>query len=108
MTTVTKAIIKFNPMRNIKILGIGSSKYRQLTYNLFVVINELGIEAEVEQFNEIEDFIRFSIVKIPTLIIDGEVIAKGSVPNIDELTAFFKEEHYKQEISNLEKINKVA
>ncbi len=76
-------------MRNIKVLGIGSSKYKQLTHNLFEVINELDIEAEVEHYEEIDDFLRFNIVEIPTLMIDGEVFSKGRVPNVEELKFFF-------------------
>ena len=72
-------------MKDIKVLGIGSSKYKQLTYNLFAVINELKIEAKVEQYEEIDDFIRFNIVEIPTLMIDGEIVSKGRVPNVEEL-----------------------
>ena len=73
---------------NIKVLGIGSSKYQQLTHNLFTVIKELDIDAEIEQYGEIEDFIRFNIIEIPTIIIDGKVIAKGKILNIDTLKSF--------------------
>lgn len=73
---------------NIKILGIGSSKYQQLTHNLFMVIQELGINVEIEQYGEVDDFIRFNIVKIPSLIIDGKVISKDQVPNITTLKSF--------------------
>lgn len=76
-------------MRNIKILGIGSSKYKKLTHNLFIVIKELNIDAEIEQYEEIDDFLRFNIVEIPALMIDGKIVAKGRVPNIEELRVFF-------------------
>lgn len=91
MMNVTKIVIKDKAMRNVKVLGIGSSKYKELTSNLFTVIEELNIDAEVEQFNEVEDFIRFNLVKIPTLIIDGQIISKGSVLNIEELKTLFNQ-----------------
>lgn len=72
-------------MRNIKVLGIGSSKYKELTNNLFTVIKELDINAEIEQYEEIDDFLRFNIVAIPTLMVDGKVVSKGRVPNVEEL-----------------------
>ncbi len=72
-------------MLNIKVLGIGSLKYRELTQNLLTAIHELNIEAEVEKFEEVEDFLRFNIVEIPTLMINGQIISKGSVPNTEEL-----------------------
>ena len=51
MMNVTKIVIKHKAMRNIKVLGIGSSKYRELTSNLFIVIEELNIEIKGVQFS---------------------------------------------------------
>lgn len=77
-------------MRNIKILGIGSSKYRELVSNLAKAIKELNLEVEVEQFEEVEDFIRFNIVEIPTLMIDNQIVVKGSVPDVEALKAILQ------------------
>jgi small redox-active disulfide protein 2 len=78
-------MIKQKIMRNIKILGIGSSKYRELVRNLTKAIKELNLEVEVEQFEEVEDFFRFNIVKIPALMIDNQIVIKGYVPSVEEL-----------------------
>ena len=72
-------------MKNIKILGIGSSKYKKLTHNLLVVIKELDINVEIEHYEEIDDFLRFNIVEIPTLMIDNKIVSKGRVPKVEEL-----------------------
>ena len=77
-------------MRNIKILGIGSSNYKELVSNLTKAIKELNLEVEVEQFEEVEDFIRFNIVEIPTLIIDNQIVVKGSVPDVEALKAILQ------------------
>lgn len=75
---------------NIKVLGIGSSKYKELTRNLFTVIEELQIDVEVEQYEEIDDFIRFNVVEIPTLMIDDKIVSKGRVPDVEELKVIFE------------------
>ena len=90
MTNITFKTMETKKVRNIKVLGIGSSKYRQLTYNLFTVIEELDLEAKVEQFQEVDDFLRFNIVEIPSLMVDGEIIVKGYVPNMEELKTFLQ------------------
>ncbi len=72
-------------MRKIKILGIGSAKYKQLTDNVLTAIKELNIEAEVEQLQEVEDFIRYNIVEIPSIIIDGKIQSVRKVPEVQEL-----------------------
>lgn len=74
-------------MRNIKVLGIGSSKYRILMNNLRKAVQELGIDVEIEKIDNVEDFIRFNIVEIPALMIDDQLIAKGYAPNVEELKA---------------------
>tara|TARA_B110000285_G_C15124389_1_gene619236 strand:- start:1495 stop:1695 length:201 start_codon:yes stop_codon:yes gene_type:complete len=53
------------------------------------VVKELNIEVEVEKFEEIEDFIHFSIVKIPTLMINNEVVIEGYAPTAEELKRIF-------------------
>ncbi|MFT6150433.1 MAG: galactitol-specific phosphotransferase system IIB component [Saprospiraceae bacterium] len=84
-----RRLINNKIMRDIKILGIGSSKYRMLLNNLTEVVKELNIEVEVEKFEEIEDFIHFSIVKIPTLMINNEVVIEGYAPTAEELKRVF-------------------
>ncbi|NJN76921.1 MAG: thioredoxin family protein [Saprospiraceae bacterium] len=72
-------------MQNIKILGIGSLKYRQLLENLNNAIIELKMDATVERFEEVEDFLRFNIVEIPTLMINDKVVVRGYAPDVEEL-----------------------
>lgn len=84
-------------MQNIKILGIGSSKYRQLLDNLNKAIKELKIEATVERFEEVEDFLRFNIVEIPALMIDDKIVLRGHVADIEALKSILQhhiEVHY--------------
>lgn len=84
-------------MRNIKILGIGSFKYRQLLKNLYKAIEELEMDVTVERFEEVEDFLRFNIAEIPALMIDDEVVLKGYTADIEELKSILQhhiEVHY--------------
>lgn len=84
-------------MQNIKILGIGSSKYRQLLENLNKAIKELKIEVTVERFEEVEDFLRFNIVEIPALMIDDKIVLRGYAADVEELKSILQhniEVHY--------------
>lgn len=64
-------------MLNIKVLGIGGTKYFDLVKNLNRAIQKLDFEVEVEFLKEVEDFIKYEILEIPALVIDEVVIAKG-------------------------------
>ena len=64
-------------MLNIKVLGIGGTKYFDLVKNLNRAIQKLDFEVQIEFLKEVEDFIKYEILEIPALVIDEIVIAKG-------------------------------
>lgn len=70
---------------HIKVLGIGSLKYYKLLDNLHKALENLQLKAEIERLEEVEDFINYNILEIPTLMLDGQVVAKGRVPEVEEL-----------------------
>jgi hypothetical protein len=77
-------------MQSIKVLGIGSLKYRLLLENLDKAIKELKIDIVVERFEEVEDFLRFNIVEIPALMIDDKIVMRGYAAGIEELKSILQ------------------
>jgi len=73
----------------LQILGTGCPKCVKLTENVKAVIDELGIEAEVEKVTDIQKIMSFGVMMTPTLAIDGEVKIVGKVATIDEIKALF-------------------
>jgi small redox-active disulfide protein 2 len=73
---------------NIKILGPGCARCQQLEKTTREVVKELGVDVEVEEVKDINKIMEYPILTTPGLVIDGQVVCSGRVPNKAELTQF--------------------
>lgn len=72
-------------MLNIKVLGIGGTKYFNLVENLNEAIKQLDFKVQIEYLREVEDFIKYEILEIPTLIINESIITKEHNLTVKEI-----------------------
>ena len=72
----------------IKILGTGCPKCKQLERNTLEAVSSLGIEANVEKVEDIMDIMAFGIARTPGLVIDGKVVMSGRVADSKEIEGF--------------------
>ena len=71
---------------NIKILGTGCAKCHSLAKTVKDVVNELQVDAEVEEVKDMKKILEYSILMTPGLVIDEKVVSSGKVPGKAELT----------------------
>jgi small redox-active disulfide protein 2 len=69
----------------IQILGTGCPKCKALAANAEKAVRELGLNVEVEKVTGIQDILKFEILMMPGLVIDGQLKAAGRVPSADEI-----------------------
>ena len=69
----------------IQILGTGCPRCKALASNVETAVAELGVNAEIEKVTGIQDILKFEILMMPGLVIDGKVRAAGRVPSADEI-----------------------
>jgi small redox-active disulfide protein 2 len=74
---------------HIKILGTGCPNCKKLEANTRQVLEELKIEAEVEKITDIAEIMRYGVMSLPALVIDGEVKLSGRIPDEEELRNLF-------------------
>jgi small redox-active disulfide protein 2 len=74
----------------IKVLGTGCPKCKKLYAEAEKAIASSGIAADIEKVEKIEDILKYGIVAMPGLIIDGEIKAGGRVPPSDEIVAWIR------------------
>jgi len=74
---------------NIKILGTGCPNCKKLEANAKQALEELKIEAEVEKITDIAEIMRYGVMSLPALVIDGEVKLSGRIPDEEELRNLF-------------------
>ncbi len=77
-------------MIRIQILGIGCKKSRALKANVLEALRTLPLEASLEEVTKVEDIVRYQILTTPALLINGEVMSEGYVPEVPELLFWFK------------------
>lgn len=69
----------------IKVLGTGCAKCKQLEKTVRQAVDEMGIEASVEKVTELTDIMSYGIMSTPGLVIDGEVRLAGRLPKLEEM-----------------------
>jgi small redox-active disulfide protein 2 len=72
----------------IKVLGPGCAKCQQLDRTTREVVNELGIDAEVEEVKDIKKIMEYPILTTPGLIINEKLVCSGRVPSKAEVAEF--------------------
>ncbi len=75
---------------NLKIIGSDCSNGMKIMKNLKKVTKELKIDLDVEQV-PISKKDKYNIKVVPTIILNDEKIAEGSVPTERELMKILKE-----------------
>jgi small redox-active disulfide protein 2 len=69
----------------IQILGTGCPRCKALASNAEKAVRELGLNAEIEKVTGIQDILKFEILMLPGLVINGKLKAAGRVPTADEI-----------------------
>ena len=73
---------------NIKILGPGCVRCQKLEKTTREVVEELGIDASVEEVKDINEIIAYSILTTPGLVLNEQLVCSGWVPTKAEISQF--------------------
>jgi len=75
----------------VQILGTGCPKCRKLEANARKAIDELGIQAEIEKVQDINEISKFGVMMTPALAIDGKIKCSGEIASPDKIKKWLKE-----------------
>jgi len=64
---------------NIKILGGGCTSCKKLYENTKKAVAETGIKAEVEYITDMRKIMTYSVMSMPALVVNEQVVAMGKV-----------------------------
>ena len=54
------------------------------------ILNELNLAADFEHVTDIKEIARYGILQSPALVINGNIMARGTVPSKAQLIEWFK------------------
>lgn len=72
----------------IKVLGTGCMKCKKLYAEAEKAIAASGVKADLEKVEKIEEIIKYGVLAMPGLVIDGQVKSSGRIPQGDEIVAW--------------------
>lgn len=76
----------------IKVLGTGCAKCKQLEKDVFNALAELDLAADVEKVEDIKKIMAYKVMSTPALVVNGKVKVAGRIPRSDELKTLLNEE----------------
>lgn len=79
-------------MVDIKVLGPGCKKCKELADEVKKTLAEINIEADVEKVEDMEKILQYNIIMTPGLVVNGKVKAFGRVPSRKDIARWIKEE----------------
>ncbi len=69
----------------IQVLGTGCTRCKTLYEMVKKVVEETGVDAEVEKVEDIQQIMAFELIMTPGLVINGEVKAAGRLLSVEEI-----------------------
>jgi small redox-active disulfide protein 2 len=72
----------------IQVLGTGCPKCKQLTHNAQLALQQLGINAQVEKVESMQEIVKFKVMFTPALVVNGAVECAGRVPEVAEIVSW--------------------
>ena len=75
----------------VKVLGPGCSRCNQLEQDIMAVMNEMDLAGNIEHVTDINAISAYGVMGTPALILNGKVMAVGSVPPRAKLKTWLQE-----------------
>ncbi|MCL6450721.1 MAG: thioredoxin family protein [Acetobacteraceae bacterium] len=70
---------------DIRILGASCAKCRQLAANVERAVRDLGLAVEITKVDDVAEMVRYGILAVPAMVVDGEVRSVGRVLTPDQV-----------------------
>lgn len=70
---------------DIKILGTGCPKCKQLEKMTREVVEQNHIDANVSKVEDIMEIMKYGVMATPALVVDNKIVLKGRLPSANEI-----------------------
>ncbi|RKZ46592.1 MAG: thioredoxin family protein [Candidatus Parabeggiatoa sp. nov. 2] len=76
-------------MKNIKVLGSGCANCKATFARIEKAAEEKGVEISLEKVEDMADIMSYGIMSTPGVVVDGEVVHAGGVPDKKKIQSWF-------------------
>jgi small redox-active disulfide protein 2 len=77
-------------MVKIKVLGSGCANCKRLEATARKVVEDLGIEAEIEKVTDYAEIMKWPILSTPGLVVNNKLVSAGRIPSEAEIGGWLK------------------
>lgn len=77
-------------MTKIKILGKGCANCQRLEAMVKKVVEDKGIEAQIEKVTDMGEILQYAILSTPGLVVNGIVVSSGRIPSEAEISTWLQ------------------
>lgn len=70
---------------DIKVLGPGCTRCKNLEKIVYDAVAELGVDASIAKVSDVVEIMTYGVMATPALVVNGNVEIKGRVPSKDEV-----------------------
>jgi len=77
---------------DIKVLGMGCARCRDLEQRVRKALAETGLAADVEKVEDIQKIMTYRVMATPGLVINGTVKSAGRLPSVEDIKSWIKDE----------------
>jgi small redox-active disulfide protein 2 len=75
----------------IAILGTGCPKCRQTAEVVRQAVELAGVPATIRKVEDIEEIMKYRVMRTPAVAVDGQVKISGKVPTVEEVVALLSQ-----------------
>lgn len=76
---------------DIKVLGMGCARCRDLEQRVRKALAETGLAAEVEKVEDIQKIMTYRVMATPGLVLNGTVKSAGRLPSVEDIKNWLQE-----------------
>lgn len=75
----------------IKVLGGGCDNCHKTKALAQTVVDELGLDAQIEEVKEMADIMAYGVMSTPAVVVDETVLHSGGVPTHDKMVQILQQ-----------------
>ncbi|WP_414048569.1 thioredoxin family protein [Macrococcus animalis] len=76
---------------NVKVLGSGCKKCRELEQSVQIALGDLDMNETVNHVTDMAEIAKYGVMSTPALVVNEEVVSYGKVLNVEEAKAILQE-----------------